>query len=633
MEQTQFDTSKFISDIVQKNMETILKGIVKFGKDKVADIQVNTQYAYKTYLTRAAKKYGEVKTLIHRTNPINLYEFYVYTNLECEKDIISAKDINDLLRYNRCNMVLGSGGTGKSTLFKHLFLSSLMTTDKIPVFVPLRNVNGTDYSLIDCIYEELVTLGFTLEKDYFIDSLDKGVYIFLFDGFDEVEDSRQTKMIREIDKLTCKYNENYYLVSSRLSDSVSMGWDGFSELTMLPLTKEKSIELIRKLPYDNEIKDEFIKKLKETLYDDHESFCNNPLLLTLMLMTFDEFADIPQKIHVFFGQAFDVLNLKHDAIKPYKRPKKTDSDNLGSDGFTKILETISALSYLQNKVSFNSSELNDYIVKAKKIERLDFNTEDYKSDLIQAVCILVLDGLKYIYLHRSFQEYFTAKFINRQSEDRQKKMLMKILSSGRVIRSEQVLNILFDQNRAMVEKLLIIPLLKEFREEITGLNIEEIFEYYIEKNFERVKFHINAYNGHFGLLPRLYVRRHKSSIVSLLSFVDSVYFRSELPAHAVRKISFDSIEKLDSYLSLIGISDDLKKNVLVQISTKNHAAFSINSARLISTLRSMDSYLKHNIIKSFNNIILMLENNLNILKKIEKEHQEMELVADDLFDF
>ncbi|MEC4031771.1 NACHT domain-containing protein [Bacillus subtilis] len=482
MEQTQFDTTKFISDIVQKNLETILKGVAKFSKNKVADIQVKTQYAYKTYLTRAAKKYGEVKTLIHRTNPINLYEFYVYTNLKCEKDIISAKDINDLLRYNRCNMVLGSGGTGKSTLFKHLFLSSLMTTDKIPVFVPLRNVNGTDYSLIDCIYEELVTLGFTLEKDYFIHSLDKGVYIFLFDGFDEVEDSRQTKMIREIDKLTCKYNENYYLVSSRQSDSVSMGWDGFSELTMLPLTKEKSIELIRKLPYDNEIKDGFINKLKETLYDDHESFCNNPLLLTLMLMTFDEFADIPQRIHVFFGQAFDVLNLKHDAIKPYKRPKKTDSDNLGSDGFTKILETISALSYLQNKVSFNSSELNDYIVKAKKIERLDFNTEDYKSDLIQAVCILVLDGLKYIYLHRSFQEYFTAKFINRQPEDRQKKMLMKILSSGRFTRSEQVLNILFDQNRAMVEKLLIIPLLKEFREEITGLNIEEIFEYYIEKN-------------------------------------------------------------------------------------------------------------------------------------------------------
>ncbi|MEC1751728.1 NACHT domain-containing protein [Bacillus subtilis] len=630
MEQTQFDTSKFMSEIIQKNIETILKGIFKFGKDTAADIQVKTLYAYKTYLTRAAKKYGEVKTLIHRTNPINLYEFYVYTNLKCDKDIISAKDINDLMRYNTCNMVLGSGGTGKSTLFKHLFLSSLMHTDKIPVFVPLRNVNGTDHSLIDCIYEELVTLGFTLEKDYFMQSLDKGVYIFLFDGFDEVEDSRQTKMIREIDKLTCKYNENYYLVSSRQSDSVSMGWDGFSELTMLPLTKEKSIELIEKLPYDNEIKDGFLKKLKETLYNDHESFCNNPLLLTLMLMTFDEFADIPQKIHVFFGQAFDVLNLKHDAIKPYKRPKKTDSDNLGSDGFTKILETISALSYLENKVSFNSSELNDYIVKAKKIERLDFNTEDYKSDLIQAVCILVLDGLKYIYLHRSFQEYFTAKFINRQSEDRQKKILMKILSSGRVTRSEQVLNILFDQNRAMVEKLLIIPLLKEFCEEITGLNVEEIFEYYIEKNYEKVRFEIRVYSdGHFAIIPRLYVGSHKGSIVSLLFFVNSVYFRYELPANAVNKIIFDSIEKLESFLSLFDIRD---KKLLEQVRNKKSVAFSIEPVRLISAMRS-DSYLKRDIIKCFSNITLLLENTLNIFKQIEKEHQEIEIIADDLFDF
>ncbi len=41
----------------------------------------------------------------------------------------------------------------------------------------------------------------------------------------------------------------------------------------------------------------------------------------------------------------------------------------------------------------------------------------------------------------------------------------------------------------------------------------------------------------------------------------------------------------------------------------------------------MDPYLKHNVIKSFNNIILVLENNLNILKQIEKEHQELELVC------
>ena len=46
-----------------------------------------------------------------------------------------------------------------------------------------------------------------------------------------------------------------------------------------------------------------------------------------------------------------------------------------------------------------------------------------------------------------------------------------------------------------------------------------------------------------------------------------------------------------------------------------------------------DSYLKRDIIKCFSNITLLLKNTLNIFKQIEKEHQEIEIIADDLFDF
>ena len=35
----------------------------------------------------------------------------------------------------------------------------------------------------------------------------------------------------------------------------------------------------------------------------------------MMLMTFDEFAEIPSKMHVFYEQAFNVLYNKHDATK------------------------------------------------------------------------------------------------------------------------------------------------------------------------------------------------------------------------------------------------------------------------------------------------------------------------------
>ncbi|MBK4205223.1 NACHT domain-containing protein [Bacillus subtilis] len=430
MEQTPIDPSKLIVDLVQKNLETICKRVFDFSKDKVADYKIKTQNAYQGYLNRAAaaEKYGKVKTLIHKSIPINLYDFYVHTDLECEDSIISTEDINAILQVSNYSMVLGTGGTGKSTLFKHLFISALYTSEKIPIFVPLRNVNDSEQSLIDCMYETINSLGFTLEKKYFLASLDTGIYIFLFDGFDEVEDSKQQKIIKEIEVLMDKYHQNSFFVSSRKSDSLSMGWDGFVEFNMLPFSKEKSIQLIDKLPYYEEVKSRFLKTLDESLYDKHKDFCSNPLLLTLMLLTFEEFAEIPDKMHVFYGQAYDVLDRRHDATKPgFKRKKKTDVFNLGSDGFSKILETISALSYFDNKLSFSTQELTSYINKAKVFERLEFNSQYYIDDLIEAVCILIIDGLKYSYQHRSFQEYFTATYINRQPGEQQKKYYMDYL--------------------------------------------------------------------------------------------------------------------------------------------------------------------------------------------------------------
>ncbi len=68
---------------------------------------------------------------------------------------------------------------------------------------------------------------------------------------------------------------------------------------MLPLSKEKSIKLIEKLPYyDEEVKSRFLKTLDKS-YTKSKRFCSNPLLLTLMLLTFEEFAEIPDRMHVF----------------------------------------------------------------------------------------------------------------------------------------------------------------------------------------------------------------------------------------------------------------------------------------------------------------------------------------------
>jgi hypothetical protein len=43
-----------------------------------------------------------------------------------------------------------------------------------------------------------------------------------------------------------------------------------------------------------------------------------------MLLTFEQFAEVPLKMHVFYREAFEVLAKRHDASKgAYKRALKT----------------------------------------------------------------------------------------------------------------------------------------------------------------------------------------------------------------------------------------------------------------------------------------------------------------------
>lgn len=643
MEEIQITPSKLIVDVVQKNLETICKRVFDISKDKVADYQIKTQNAYQEYLNRAINKYGKVKTLIHKSTPINLYEFYVHTDLACENKIISTKDINEILQVSNYSMVLGTGGTGKSTLFKHLFINALYTSDKIPIFVPLRNVNNSEQTLIDCMYETINSLGFTLEKKYFLESLDTGIYIFLFDGFDEIEDSKQQVIIKQIELLTDKYCKNSFLVSSRKSDSLSMGWDGFIEFNVQPLSKKKSIQLIEKLPYyDEEIKSRFLKTLDESLYVKHEEFCSNPLLLTLMLLTFEELAEIPDKMHVFYGQAYDVLDRRHDATKPgFKRKKKTDVFNLGSDDFSKILETISALSYFENKLSFSTSELTSYINKAKSLERLEFNTQYYIDDLIEAVCILIIDGLKYSYQHRSFQEYFTATYINRQPGEQQSKMLYGLINSKKhSINVDQVLSILFDLNRTMVERLLFIPILKEIQEKVKANGMVN----YIVDSLKHLTLQVfQNSNGVFTV--KVAYPLGKSADFSLLTFLGRKYSNLKEYNLILEEINLEydeslywrkkiqSYEELSSYIQIFNFDERMDsriKKVMDYFSRDGE----INQRILLdlSVLKQGCGYeTEQEIICMLKYVEYKTQLGLSILEKLEHEHKEMNLLLDNIF--
>ena len=184
----------------------------------------------------------------------------------------------------------------------------------------------SDQKIYDAIKENLVALGFDLGDEYIAKGFALGHFVVFLDGFDEVKSEIRVSLSKQIVQLSRNAPDSVIIVSSR-RDDVFTGWDGFREFGVSPLAVEEACELVEKLPFDAELKEKFISDLRGFLFERHKSFLSNPLLLSIMLLTYGESADIPTKISLFYNQAYEALFQRHDALKGgYQRDRRTSLD-------------------------------------------------------------------------------------------------------------------------------------------------------------------------------------------------------------------------------------------------------------------------------------------------------------------
>lgn len=404
-----------------------------------------------------------MKTLLYRHEPKDLYSFYECIGVKFNNHSIDTHSVKNITAIGHNIIITGTGGIGKSTMMKHFFLNCIVEESYIPILLELRYFNDKDIkeiSIIDALYENISNGRFKLEKEYFLYSLESGYYLILLDGYDEVKGDKTYKINKEIMNLCNKYPDNYYIVSSRPTEEF-ISWTNFIELRSLPLTKVQALSLINKLDYDYDVKHNFYKQLESYLFDKYTTFASNPLLLTIMLMTFENRASIPDKLNEFYEQAFSALFNVHDATKgSYKRDIRS---KLGYEDFKLVFSYICFKSYFNSKYEFTEASLLDYISQAKTKLEKNFDSEDYKEDLIKSVCMLVREGLIYKFSHRSFQEYFAALYTCKLTDDVQERLIAGWIKSGSRSVMDNYLYMLFDLQTEKCNKIILLPGLRELK--------------------------------------------------------------------------------------------------------------------------------------------------------------------------
>lgn len=461
--------SRIIADgiigILDRYAEPLMKGIVQKFKEDWDKFRVDFNLAFKTYSSNAFQKYSYIKTILYRTEPRYIYDFFEIPILKKNSNsYIKADNSKKITDVSHFVLVQGTGGIGKSTLLKHLFISELKQKDLIPILIELKDVNDNEgnYTIEETIFKRLTDLGTSLSEDCLRYALKSGCFLFLMDGCDEIHSDKRNSFLRKLVSFCDAYSKNYFILSSRpYSDFVE--WQRFTVLTTCPLSKEQAISLVSRVDFDQYIKGKFIKELDSSLYEKHSSFASNPLLLNIMLLTFDNFAEIPEKLHLFYENAFETLYSKHDATKAgYRRELRS---KLPNDSFKKVFACFCFTTYYKGQLEFTKQEMYDFLNDSKKTG-IDFCVEHYIYDLENSLCVIYQEGFAYKFTHRSFQEYFTAFFLKELSDELLRGIALKLVERD-VIRAtdDEVFKMLHDMAQDKFERGIIKPLLDKLDSE------------------------------------------------------------------------------------------------------------------------------------------------------------------------
>ena len=415
---------KKMMDLLQSGTNRLADEIVQAFTNKISD-----------YLEVEYERNSKTKTILHRHEPIELDKFYQPLYIKKVKEHwerglnasdsvrISTNSITELLSKCNCITIIGTAGSGKSTLVKYLFVNSIKTEYKIPIKVELRYLNDYNQDLLTYIKEEIVKFSEIAKSDeVFERMMSAGAFVVFFDGYDEVSSAYKETVTKDICKITKKYCYNSYILTSRPFVNIDM-LESFVNYEVCDLSDVEIESFVKKQfpSSEYELAEKIIQTIKDESSKAYRSFLSNPLLLSMFIITYQTDSNIPQKRSDYYNQVFNTLYSVHDTSSKlgYSREKKS---GLSKEDFVEILKRFSFKSYFQQKYTFSLDYFENQLNKLKKDLNKSFINSDFIYDTEVAIGILTQEGLEITFPHRSLQEYFAALYVTTVSNSNKEKI-------------------------------------------------------------------------------------------------------------------------------------------------------------------------------------------------------------------
>ena len=403
---------RLIGDFIKVASESVAKEVAEF----------NTPGKIRS-LSRKLGGFEKIKTIKDPDKPSKISSFYISPLFSEDHDSsFSAKTVDDF-GHEEHTLIEGIAGQGKSVFMRQLCVEEIKLGRRLPILIELRKITPSK-GLREFALDYLRAVGFCRCDEIWNYLLEYGFAVLLLDGYDEVPEQCRMQLIHDINTLAMSYDMIRIVLTSRPEPSIK-GTSCFRTVRMRRLDSSGRDAIIKKI-CDRSTASKLIAKMAKN--SSLSEIVDTPLFATLLCIVYRIEHRLPETVHEFYDMVFHTLLYRHDDHKEgYERPRKS---GLGNHQFGNVFEHFCFHTSLKQQLRLTQQMATEYLAVALQKEGSDSRLADkYFQDVVKITCLLVEDGSEHQFLHKSIQDYFTARYVKRLPEEQAKTFYMKILET------------------------------------------------------------------------------------------------------------------------------------------------------------------------------------------------------------
>ena len=333
---------------------------------------------------------------------------------------IKSIRFREFARSIRCCVIYGGPGSGKSAFLQALCTAVLRTKSGqkrlVPILGQLRRYNESR-PILEFLTDEVNRISVEVPHPQYVEGLlESGRAMLALDGLDEiVNHGARQELVRSLNALHDRFPMVNIVVTSREGDYQGISdISDFQALTLLPLNRMQ----VQKFVKANLGADHAVAFLERT--EKLQDLRGNPLLLSLMCMSFETVGDVAKNRLQSVEYCSDAVFNRWDAVKPGFRHMEQEEPIEHRELLTRVaiemvrqgVDVIDADQMFEVVLDELQTSFDNELSRAR--EKAKWFVAFYSG---RAGLIVEAAPAQFEFLHRIFMEYFAALYVAKSAPD------------------------------------------------------------------------------------------------------------------------------------------------------------------------------------------------------------------------